>query len=187
MITIVMGVTGCGKTTVGRLLAARLGVPFHDADDFHSDANREKMRRGEALDDAERTPWLQALAGRFGEWEEGGGAVLACSALKRSYRRTLRAGGDVAATSEDDSAATTDARTRDDAAAPSRWGVQFIWLRGEKALIVRRMDARGGHFMPASLIDSQFATLEEPLDALAVGIEPEAEEIVKEIIAKLGN
>lgn len=182
-----MGVAGCGKTTVGRLLAARLGVSFHDADDFHSAANREKMRRGEALDDAERIPWLDAMTCRFAEWEEGGGAVLACSALKRSYRRTLRAGGDATASSGDDSAAKADARARDDAAALSRWGVRFVWLRGDRELIVRRMDARSSHFMPASLIDSQFATLEEPSDALAVGIEPDAEQIVDEIIAKLGT
>ncbi len=165
-----MGVAGCGKTTVGRLLAARLGVPFHDADDFHSTANREKMRRGEALDDAERTPWLEALAARFGAWEEAGGAVLACSALKRSYRRILRGKG------------TGEEAQRTASSGPP---IRFIWLRGDRELILRRMVARSGHFMPPSLIESQFATLEEPSDALAVGIEPDAEQIVDDIIARL--
>ncbi len=129
---VVMGVTGSGKTTVGRALSERLKVPFADADDFHSEANIAKMHAGIPLNDADRMPWLRTL----GEWlaaHAGSGAVLSCSALKHSYRDILRS------------------------AAPS---VRFLHLHGDPEVIRRRVLGRHGHFMPASLIDSQFRALE---------------------------
>jgi gluconokinase len=127
-----MGVSGSGKSTVGAALAQRLRVPFADADDFHPPANIAKMTAGEALDDDDRHPWLEAI----GEWlvahEESGG-VMSCSALKRKYRDQLREH------------------------APE---VEFLHLHGTREVIARRQASRPGHFMPASLLDSQFATLE---------------------------
>jgi gluconokinase len=129
---VVMGVSGSGKSTVGAALAQRLRVPFADADDFHPPANIAKMTAGHALDDDDRHPWLEAI----GEWlvqHEGGGGVMSCSALKRSYRDQLRRH------------------------CPS---VEFLHLHGTRDVIARRQASRPGHFMPASLLDSQFATLE---------------------------
>ncbi|NRQ35209.1 gluconokinase [Nonomuraea sp. NN258] len=127
-----MGVTGSGKTTVGGALAARLGVPFADADDFHSPANVAKMSAGVPLDDADRRPWLRSI-GRWLHEHAGAGAVVGCSALKRAYRDLLRAD------------------------APSTC---FVHLDGDAETIRRRVAARPGHFMPESLVASQFATLE---------------------------
>ncbi|MFC6085618.1 gluconokinase [Sphaerisporangium aureirubrum] len=130
-----MGVSGSGKTTVGRALAARLGLPFADADDFHSPANVAKMAAGIPLQDADRLPWLRAV----GEWlagRAGTGAVSACSALRRGYRDVLRE------------------------AAPA---VFFVHLHGDPEVVRRRVAGRQGHFMPASLVDSQYAAL-EPLE-----------------------
>jgi gluconokinase len=128
---VAMGVSGSGKSTVGAALAGRLRVPFEDADDLHPQANIDKMTRGEALDDSDRYPWLE----RIGEWlsqhEDGG--VIACSALKRKYRDQLR-----------HHAHTT----------------EFLHLHGSPEVITRRQASRPGHFMPASLLSSQFATLE---------------------------
>ena len=127
-----MGVSGSGKSTVGAALAQRLHVPFADADDFHPPANIAKMTAGHALDDDDRHPWLEAI----GEWlvaHEDGGGVMSCSALKRSYRDQLRRH------------------------CPS---VEFLHLHGTHEVIARRQASRPGHFMPASLLDSQFATLE---------------------------
>ena len=129
---VAMGVSGSGKSTVGAALAQRLRVPFADADDFHPPANIAKMTAGEALDDDDRRPWLEAI----GEWlaaHAGTGGVMSCSALKRSYRDTLR-----------QHASTT----------------EFLHLHGSREVIARRQASRPGHFMPASLLDSQFATLE---------------------------
>ena len=132
-----MGVSGVGKTTLGRTLADRLGVPFLDADDLHPAANIAKMRRGEPLDDNDRAPWLAALAAELRRFrEQDKGAVLACSALKRRYRDQLREG---------------------DA------DVVFLYLRTTYDVLKARLDSRPGHFMPATLLDSQFAAL-EPLD-----------------------
>jgi gluconokinase len=152
-----MGVSGCGKSTVGRLLADRLGVPFHDADDFHPAANREKMAAGSKLDllAAEAKVWV----------EDGDGAVLACSALRRVYRQRLK--------------------TRTDR-------VRFVFLSGGKDVIRQRMQQRQGHYMPPALLDSQFETLEEPGrvedpddPAIHVGIDQDAEMMVGEILAAL--
>jgi len=129
---VAMGVSGSGKSTVGAALAQRLRVPFADADDFHPPANIAKMTAGEALDDDDRGPWLEAI----GEWltaHAGTGGVMSCSALKRSYRDQLR---------------------------PHVPDVEFLHLHGSREVIARRQASRPGHFMPASLLDSQFAILE---------------------------
>ncbi len=133
---VVMGVSGCGKSTVGTRLAQQLGATFLDADDFHPPANVERMRAGVALTDAERTPWLDALAARLaaaGAADET--VVLACSALKRSYRDALRRG------------------------APA---LTLVHLAGSPALLAERITARPGHYMPPTLLPSQLSTLELP-------------------------
>ena len=140
-VVVVMGVAGTGKTTIGPLLAARLGVPYADGDDFHPQANIVKMSAGVPLTDEDRWPWLDAI----GDWAHGRaglGGVVSSSALKRSYRDRLRA------------------------AAP---GVVFVHLTGDRALIEDRMAHRHGHFMPTALLDSQFATL-QPLEADEAGV-----------------
>ncbi len=159
MVYVVMGVSGCGKTSVGQELAAGLGVPFHDADAFHPPANVAKMKNGTPLTDADRAPWLAALAAHISEWNRGGDAVLACSALKQRYRDVLRG------------------------AAPA--AVTFVHLRGSKELILARMQTRQGHFMPPALLDSQFAALEEPQDAITVGIEGTSAETARQVLAIL--
>ncbi len=143
MIIVVMGVCGCGKTTIGRALAASLHWPFHDADDFHPDANVSKMAAGHALDDSDRWPWLDRIVSAMQSAQsEGGNAVLACSALKQIYRDRLMRAGDV----------------------------RFVYLRGDTATIEARLAARSHKYMPSSLLPSQFAILEEPQDALVVDI-----------------
>ncbi|MEV0637158.1 gluconokinase [Streptomyces sp. NPDC050619] len=140
-VVVVMGVAGTGKTTIGPLLAARLGVPYAEGDDFHPPANIEKMSAGVPLTDEDRLPWLDSI----GEWAHaraGLGGVVSCSALKRSYRDRLRA------------------------AAPD---LVFVHLAGDRALIEDRMSHRQGHFMPTALLDSQFATL-QPLAPDEAGV-----------------
>ena len=154
-----MGVAGVGKTTVGERLAADLGWPFYDADDLHPPANVEKMRRGVALTDADRAPWLAKIRSLIGELERAGqSAVIAWSALKQSYRDAIAEG------------------TRD---------VRFVHLTGDFALIERRLRARAGHFMSPGLLVSQFATLEEPLGALRVDVSRPPDEIAAEIERKI--
>jgi gluconokinase len=131
---VVMGVTGAGKSTVGTRLAERIGVPFRDADDFHPPSNIAKMSAGQPLTDDDRWPWLDAIGAHLAA-HRGTGCVVTCSALKRAYRDRLRA------------------------AAP---GLRFVHLHGDVALVAARQAARQGHFMPASLVPSQFATLETP-------------------------
>ncbi|MFJ1872668.1 gluconokinase [Streptomyces chartreusis] len=140
-VVVVMGVAGTGKTTIGPLLAARLGVPYAEGDDFHPQANIAKMSAGVPLDDDDRWPWLDAI-GTWAHERAGLGGVVSCSALKRSYRDRLRA------------------------EAP---GVVFVHLSGDRALIEDRMAHRQGHFMPTALLDSQFATL-QPLQADEAGV-----------------
>ncbi|MFF3207962.1 gluconokinase [Streptomyces sp. NPDC002962] len=140
-VVVVMGVAGTGKTTIGPLLAARLGVPYAEGDDFHPQANIDKMSAGTPLDDDDRRPWLDAIGG-WADARAGLGGVVSCSALKRSYRDRLRA------------------------TAP---GVVFVHLAGDRALIEDRMAHRQGHFMPTALLDSQFATL-QPLQADEAGV-----------------
>jgi gluconokinase len=155
---VVMGVSGTGKTTVGRLLAERLGVPYAEADDFHPAANIAKMSAGTPLNDDDRGPWLDAI-GAWAAGRRGQGGVVSCSALKRRYRDRLRA------------------------ADP---GLFFVHLRGDRALIARRLDERRGHFMKRALLDSQFADL-EPLEAdehgTAVDVSATPEEIAGEAVA----
>jgi gluconokinase len=159
MIVIVMGVTGAGKTTVGRLLAQQLDWEFADADEFHPAANVEKIRRGIALDDSDRSPWLERLHTQIAKWEaQGRSVVLACSALKRSYRQILHAGP----------------------------GVKFVYLRGSRELIAGRLQARRGHFADEKILSGQFADLEEPEDAVVVDVAGTPEEIVAEIRRKIG-
>lgn len=129
---VTMGVSGSGKSVVGAALAQRLGIPFADADELHPAANIAKMAAGEALDDEDRYPWLEAVGGWLSEHDEGGG-VISCSALKRTYRDQLRQH------------------------APR---VVFVHLDGDHKVIELRQSGRSGHFMPASLLASQFATLE---------------------------
>ena len=148
-----MGVSGCGKTTVGEALAGRLGVPFADADDFHPRANIDKMSRGEPLDDGDRRPWLDAIGRWLGERPDG--AVASCSALKRTYRDQLRGHADE---------------------------LSFLHLTGDRELLARRQAGRPGHFMPASLLDSQLATL-EPLGPDEQGLTVDIDRSVDAIVA----
>lgn len=135
MIVIVFGVSGAGKTAVGKLLANNLGWRFYEADDYHSRANIEKMHNGVPLTDADRWPWLESLRELIERLIDAGeNAVLACSALKRAYRERLRVSGEV----------------------------KFVFLRGDYALIAKQLQHRRGHFMNPGLLQSQFADLEEP-------------------------
>jgi gluconokinase len=153
-----MGVTGSGKTTIGTLLAARLAWLFADADDFHSAANKEKMRKGIPLTDADRLPWLAAMHEQIAKWiASKQNAVLACSALKRSYRHQLWNGPEV----------------------------KFVYLRGSYEFIAERLRARKGHFADEHILAGQFADLEEPSDALVVDISASPDEIVAEICRRL--
>ena len=159
MIVIIMGTTGSGKTTIGTLLAKRLGWEFVDADDFHPPANVEKMKHGIPLTDEDREPWLKALHDKIVEWiAEARNVVLACSALKQSYRDELRVGPDV----------------------------KFVYLQGSYELFSQRVLARKGHFAKQDLLASQFATLEEPTDAITVDAAPSPEQIVSEVRRQLG-
>jgi gluconokinase len=156
MIIVLMGVTGAGKTTVGRVLAEQLGWTFYDADDFHSRWNIEKMRRGEPLTDEDRVAWLVSLEELIREALcSDSNIVLACSALKASYRAHL----------------LIDAR------------VWLVYLKGSRELIRERLTERRGHYMNPSLIESQFEILEEPQHAIVVEAAASPEEIVATIRA----
>jgi len=159
VIVVVMGVTGAGKTTIGRLLAQQLGWEFTDADSFHSPASVEKIRQGIPLDDADRAPWLKSLRQAMEQCgAKGSNAVLACSALKKSYRHELYLGSEL----------------------------KFVYLKGSYDLIYQRLRARHGHFASEKILASQFAALEEPDDAVTVVIDQPAEAIVAEIRRGLG-
>ena len=143
MIIIIMGVAGSGKSTIGSLLAGELGWDFYDADDFHSEANRAKMSQGIALTDEDRASWLMSLRELVSQnIAKNTSAILACSALKNSYRNILEVNEQV----------------------------KFVYLQGTYEQIKARLNERAGHFMSASMLDSQFETLEEPQNALIVDI-----------------
>lgn len=149
MIVLLMGVTASGKSTVGKMLASRLGWTFHDGDDYHPKANVEKMSRGIPLSDADRMPWLDALNGVMRKHDaEGTSAIVASSALKAAYRERLSAG------------------------VPD---LVTVFLKGEPEILQARLDARTDHFMPRTMLPSQLAALEEPTDAIVVdaGLSPE--------------
>jgi gluconokinase len=157
----IFGVSGAGKTTLGKLLARKLGWPFYEADDFHSPANVEKMRAGIPLTDEDRWPWLESLRELIKRLDAKEDAVLACSALRHAYRRFLRVNDQV----------------------------KFVYLRGDYALIADQLRKRKGHFMNPELLESQFADLEEPRAAegiLTVELGRTPRELVQEITTRLG-
>jgi gluconokinase len=159
LIVVVMGVTGAGKTTVGSLLAAQLGWEFADADNFHPAANVEKMSRGIPLTDADRAPWLAAMRSAIEFWiSDKKNAVLACSALKRCYRDELLISSEV----------------------------RLVYLRGSYETIARQLRARHGHFATEAILADQFATLEEPEDAIVIDVGKDPVSTVAEIRARLG-
>ena len=158
-----MGVSGCGKTAVGRAVAQQWGADFQDADDWHTPDAVAKMAAGHPLTDEDRAPWLGRLREKvIATTPAEGRTVLACSALRRRYREALRAGLD---------------------------GVQFVYLAGSKALIAARMAARTGHYMPTSLLDSQFAALEipGPDEAVSISIDQPLEGVVADVLGLVLN
>jgi carbohydrate kinase (thermoresistant glucokinase family) len=161
-VAVVMGVSGSGKTTIGRVLARRLGWLFQEGDALHPSENVAKMSAGHPLDDEDRAPWLAAIAARIDEWRARGEAgVITCSALKRSYR---------------------------DVIIGDRPDVRLVYLAGSRELIAERLAARRRHFMPASLLDSQFAALEPPMPeecAIAVSVDAPVAGSVARIAASL--
>jgi len=159
MVCIVMGVSGCGKTTIGRVLAKKLGVKFYDADDYHPENNINKMQNSISLDDDDRLPWLEVLAKLIAKWNKDRGAVLACSALKDKYRQILSRNG--------------------------KEKVIIIFLEGNENLISERMKKRKQHYFPVELLQSQFDELEAPHNAITVQIDNTPEEICTVIIDKL--
>ena len=159
MIIILMGVSGAGKTTVGKLLATSLDWQFSDADDFHSLENVEKMRRRSPLTEADRVPWLQVLQTALKQWlQENKNVVLACSALKDSYRQFLLIDRD---------------------------RIQLVYLKGSYQLIQKRLQERPNHYMSEQLLESQFNTLEAPLDALIIEVTQSPQMIVQIIRSTL--
>jgi len=158
MIVLVMGVTGSGKTTVGKMLAERLGAEFADADDFHSAANKDKMHRGIPLTDADRMPWLASMHAYLAKEDgERRSVVLGCSALKQSYRAILSDG----------------------------LSMQLVYLKGTYEVIDEHLRARKGHFADDKILAAQFADLQEPTDAIVVDVRMKPEQIVDEICSKL--
>ena len=156
---IVMGVSGSGKTTIGKLLAKELNLPFYDADDFHPSENVEKMKNGIPLQDEDRKGWLAILAENIQKWERGGGAVLACSALKEKYRQQLTS-------------------------IPEEY-LKWIFLSADFELILERLKTRKDHYFKPKMLTSQFETLEEPQYGLRVNVNTSEENILKEIMTKL--
>lgn len=151
-----MGVTGCGKTTIGQKLASRLNIPFIDADDFHSDHNREKMKAGQPLTDEDRIPWLNALTREIVVLSNAEGGIVACSALKEGYRTILSSGHSL----------------------PLIW----VYLKGNYNLISERLSGREGHYMNPVLLQSQYDILEEPLYGIIIDVQQSKEEMVEAIL-----
>jgi gluconokinase len=163
-VVVVMGVSGSGKSTIASMLAHRLNWIFEEGDWFHPRSNIEKMHRGEPLTDEDRWPWLEGIAAWIDATRHAGNhGTVACSALKRAYRDIL---------------------------VGERPDVRIVYLKGERDLIARRLAARNGHFMPPALLDSQFATLEEPQPdehPIVVSIAPHRREVVEQIVKRLGK
>ncbi len=155
----IMGVSGSGKTTIGRALSVETGIPFFDADDFHPVANKEKMKAGKPLDDDDRQGWLERLNDLAKNQGTKGGAIIPCSALKERYRYVLSYG----------------------IAVPVHW----VYLEGDFNLVRQRMEARIDHFMPPELLSSQYETLEKPDNAVVADITKSPAGIVAEIIRRL--
>lgn len=159
MIVVVMGVSGCGKSTVGQKIAERLGCAFRDGDEFHSDANRAKMHAGIPLNDDDRKPWLESIRTYMDEMtSDGRSLVVACSALKQRYRDVLRG---------------------------SAGNTEFVYLKGDFELLQSRLSARKDHFFNPNLLRSQFDALEEPADAIVVSIALAPQAIVDEAVTQL--
>ena len=155
---VIMGVSGCGKTEVGKLLSEKLGYPFFDGDDYHPASNIEKMSSGKPLDDEDRKGWLLAL-NQLARQHRKNGAIIACSALKKNYRSLLRAGmGNC---------------------------MGFVYLEGSFELIQSRLEKRKGHFMTSRLLQSQFDTLEAPTKEITVSIEHTPKKIVQDILKQV--
>ena len=158
MVYVIMGVSGCGKSTVGRGLAKQLGVNFYDGDDFHPIENKDKMANGKALTLEDRLPWLISISKHIRLWNSNdGGAVIACSALQKVYRDLIETGGDVC----------------------------FVYLKGSYEVLNSRLNSREGHFMPPALLHSQLATLEEPGEAITVDIDQSPKRIIDSILNQI--
>jgi len=155
---VIMGVSGSGKTTIGLQLSDVLGIPFFDADDFHSEENVTKMKQNIPLNDADRQPWLESLAINISEWDSKTGAILACSALKESYRKTL---------------------------ASEVNSITWIYLYGSFDVINARINNRSGHYMKSTLLQSQFDTLEIPEYGIHIDAGLDPKEIVATLTSKL--
>lgn len=159
MILVMMGVSGAGKTTIGSLLASHLGWIFADADDYHPEQNKKKMHAGIPLNDEDRVPWLQRLHQLLVEWDrEGKSGILACSALKASYRKIL---------------------------AEELSHLRFVFLDVSRETLAHRLGAREGHFMNPGLLDSQLNTLELPTEALHIVADEEPQKVVDSILLQL--
>ena len=159
MILIVCGVSGTGKSTIGKLLSDKLQLPFFDGDDFHPEINVKKMESGKALNDQDRQPWLELLASQLALWETKSGAVLACSALKESYRKIL--------------------------VSQCNNEVNWIMLNGSSGLLTERLEQRQGHFMGEKLLQSQLDTLELPDYGWIINVRKTIDEIVTDAYQKL--
>jgi len=158
MIVQVIGVSGCGKSTIARNLSKALGIPYYDADDYHPKENVEKMKKGQALDDSDRASWLATLSSRLQEWDKNEGAILACSALKEKYREVLSEGLN---------------------------DCHWVFLSGDYDLIYKRMTKRQGHYMSEQMLKSQFDALEIPSYGIHIDINESPEEIINKIKSSL--
>ena len=159
MLVIVGGVSGSGKSTIGKLLSEKLKLPFYDGDDFHPQSNIEKMANGQALTDQDRQPWLLELAEHLSLWQKQGGAVLACSAFKESYRKTL--------------------------SSIEKDQIHWVILTASEALLKERLANRRDHFFDQRLLDTQLAALETPDYGLVIDVASSVEETVEQIIKAL--
>ncbi|WP_405212077.1 gluconokinase [Dokdonia sp. Asnod2-E02] len=162
VVYIVMGVSGCGKTTIGKKLAATLDLPFYDADDFHPQVNIDKMASGKPLQDSDRWPWLDMLAIKINTWSQAEGAVLACSALKEVYRERLYS---------------------DNAFAKAKQN--FVYLDASFETISKRLASRQNHFFNPSLLQSQFDTLEVPSYGIKVSVAQSTDQILTDILKEI--